>query len=410
MEKLRITGPKDPVHGAIHIAGSKSISNRALMIRALSGDEFNIQNLSDSDDTRLLDHALSNPGAEIWDVHHAGTSFRFLSAYLAIQEDTQILTGSSRMKERPIKELVNALRDLGADIDYLEKVGFPPLRINAFRGQKNKRVKLKADVSSQFISALCMIAPVLDMGLEIELEGELVSKPYLDMTLGMMAYFGVPSQFTDGLISVEPGRYGSRDFVVESDWSSASYHYGICAILPGSRIALTRFSGDSLQGDAAISSISEAFGVRTQYTDDGIVIHSALPRLSHFEYDFIAQPDLFQTVAAMSAATGVTLRARGLKTLALKESDRTTALANELAKSGLSLKKPDEAGWEVELNGNIHLNEPAFDTYRDHRMAMSLSLLSCLGSVIIHDPQVVSKSYPRYWQDLEKLGFYIEGI
>lgn len=410
MSGIKISGPLDRVQAELDLSGSKSISNRALLIRALCGQKFNIENLSNSDDTQLLLKALESEDKSMVDVHHAGTSFRFISAYLAIQSGSQIVTGSERMKNRPVGALVEALNAIGADIEYLEKPGYPPLKINAFKGQHTSEISIKANVSSQFISALCMIAPCLPQGLNIELEGELVSRPYLDMTLDIMEFFGAKSHFEGNWIDIPHREYKPKNFIVESDWSSASYHYGICALLPGSRIALRYFYEHSTQGDSEICTMAEHLGVKTSFASDGLILENTGVYSESFDYDYIEQPDLFQTIAAVCAGLGIQHRAKGLSTLAIKESDRVMAMKAELSKLGINISESEDDSWEYTLEGQTLKQLCEFETYNDHRMAMALSLLACMHPVIIKEPSVVTKSYPTYWKDLKKLGFRIEEV
>lgn len=410
MSAIKISGPTGRVQAELDLSGSKSISNRVLLIRSLCSQGFNIENLSSSDDTQVLLKALDSEDKSFIDLHHAGTSFRFITAFLAIQPGSQILSGSERMQNRPVGALVEALNAIGADIEYLENPGYPPLKINAFRGQISSEITIKANVSSQFISALCMIAPCLPQGLSIELEDSLVSRPYLEMTLAIMDYFGAGSHFEGNWIDIAHSEYKARNFIVESDWSSASYHYGLCALLPGSRIALRYYYEESTQGDSKISTMAEHLGVKTSFASDGVILENIGVYSDRFDYDYIEQPDLFQTIAAVCAGLGIHHRAKGLSTLAMKESDRVIAMKAELAKVGVSILESEEDSWEYILKGQAleHLCE--FESYDDHRMAMALSLLACIHPVIIKDPSVVTKSYPSYWEDLKKMGFKIEEV
>ena len=391
----------------IHISGSKSISNRILMIQKLSGKAFDIQNLSDSDDTNVLKDCLESDDKSMIDVHHAGTSFRFLTAYLALLPGEQILTGSKRMQERPIGALVDALRQIGCDIEYTKNEFYPPLRIASFKGQKTRVISIQAGISSQYISALCMIAPKLESGLEIRFIGELVSKPYLEMTLSMMKDYGIKIQRTTTSISIEPQAYQSRPYLVESDWSSASYIMALCSLYPKSKLNLSHYFQDSLQGDSALVKIFQHFGLESRFEGSRLLIENKGTMLRSFSYDFIDQPDLFQTISVLCAAQNIDLKARGLKTLKIKETDRVLALKTELAKTGIQISDYEGPEWEIAQEGKIHDPNEAFETYQDHRMAMSLSLLASKFKVRISDPSVVSKSYPGFWKDLEELGFVI---
>lgn len=410
MTAYRIIGPESKIEGTLEIGGSKSISNRILIIRALSNSQFKITKLSDSDDTKSLSECLSQKNKNKFDVHHAGTTYRFLSAYFAISKGVQFLTGSSRMLERPIKELVECLREIGADIRYAGKEGYPPLEIGAFKKQLKSHVKIRSDVSSQFISALCMIAPCLPDGLNIELQGEPVSQPYLNMTLKLMQEFGIDLKYSNQLISIRPQEYKGRDFMVESDWSSASYHFGLAAISDNACIRLKHFNNDSLQGDSELLSIMSSLGVNASIEENYLYLESVESCVDEFQYDFIDQPDLFQTIAVIAAAKNIKLKAKGLKTLKLKETDRVKALRNELSKIGSTLKESQQLPWEYELIPSLRFLDNRFDTYNDHRMAMSLSMLGLKQEVIINDPEVVTKSYSNFWEHLQSLGFMIEKL
>jgi len=407
MSELILKGPKTPIKAHIKIGGSKSISNRVLLIRALSQTHFNIENLSNSDDTSTLLKLLRDGSHKTFDCHHAGTTFRFLTAYLAIQEGEQILTGSDRMKQRPIGPLVNALRNIGAEIVYLEKEGYPPLKIKDFKKQTSNEISIKADISSQFISALCMIAPVLKKGLKIKFEGELVSQPYLEMTLKIMSTFGITSKFESNKVEIEPQSYNAKNYLVESDWSSASYHFAIASIIPGSELKLNHYFENSLQGDSAIVQMAQSFGVESSFDGSILNLKSNSSHKDLFAYDYIKQPDIAQTFAVMGAAKNIKLKYNGLKTLRIKETDRVAALQNELSKVGISFEKSTDGKYEFEQSGNIKISKPSFETYQDHRMAMAFAPLAILNEIKIIKPEVVSKSYPDYWQHLEEMGFEI---
>ncbi len=403
MDRIRITGPDKPVNGNIRIGGSKSISNRVLIIRALCDEAFPMENLSDSTDTeRLLSILTDRP--EVCDAHHAGTTFRFLTAFLSFREGTQILTGSSRMKERPVGPLVESLKAIGARIEYIEKEGYPPLKILSPGAQETDKVTIRSDISSQFISALALVAPTLPKGLRIELSGDMVSTSYLQMTLNIMRQFGVETSFKDNVIHIPPQSYNPRPYFVESDWSSASYYFAIAVLLPGSRITLDAYFEDSVQGDSALTEMGKHFGLTTAFEDRQLVIESKAHNPEIFTYDFINQPDLAQTFAVLTGALGTGASCSGLQTLRIKETDRIAALKNELAKVHVSVVENRPA--RIDISGKATFDDiPVFDTYKDHRMAMSLAPLSILHPIDINQPGVVAKSYPGFWRDLEKLGF-----
>jgi len=408
--KYVISGPRVPFRGKVSIPTSKSISNRLLIMQALSGQEGEPARLSGSDDSRVLRHALQHPSENV-DIGHAGTAMRFLAAYLATGNKEVFLTGSARMKQRPIGPLVDALRLLGADISYEEAEGCPPLRI-AGGLKKGGRLEVDGGISSQFISALMMIGPVLDGGLQIHLKGDVVSASYINMTLALMRSGGTEASFTGREIRISQGAYHFDAPVVEADWSGASYWYQVAALLPGSEIILPGLEQDSLQGDAVLASLFEKLGVSTQYGPGGVTLHSGgevdLPQVD-FSHDFTLCPDLVQTLASTLCALGIPYNFTGCRTLRVKETDRVSALQNELGKLGFRLES-DEEGNFISWDGIRGQAEktPLLLTYHDHRMALALAPLSaCLGPLGIDDPGVVSKSYPSYWEDLRRAGFEI---
>lgn len=411
MKTYEITPPINGiVNGVITLNGSKSIANRALIIRALTKDGFDIRNLSNADDTLVLDNLLKSQ-AKVLDAGAGGTTFRFLTAYLATCEGREVvLTGSERMQERPIRLLVNALRTLGADIEYVKNEGFPPLKI---KGKKLKggKVTIPADTSSQYISALLMVAPTLEEGLVLELKGEIVSLPYILMTLNLMRYFGVESTLEGNIITVKSQTYQSKSFFVEADWSAASYYYSIAFLSNSAEITLNGLQKDSVQGDAVIADIFKDW-VETTFLESSIVLKKknlVLPKV--FEFDFLECPDLAQTVLTALAAKNINGTFQGLKTLLIKETDRVAALDNELSKYGAHLKgEVSENLWKLSsVNFNADLEViPSIATYEDHRMAMSFAPLSLVTQKVeIEEPHVVTKSYPQFWEDLNSLGFSI---
>jgi 3-phosphoshikimate 1-carboxyvinyltransferase len=415
--KLTANGRK--LKASIRLGGSKSITNRALLIKALCEGTIDIKNESDSDDSKAMKRLLSQQDGA-YDAGHAGTTFRFLTAYYAFKEGSQYLTGSERMQQRPIGVLVDALNSIGANIAYANNVGYPPLHIHAPSEDIKDTVILKADVSSQYISALLMLAPTLPNGLKIVLEGTLVSKPYLMMTLTMMADFGIKHTWHNNAIHIAHQKYTAKSYFVEADWSSASYLYSWAAASEEAEIEVTGLMEDSMQGDAAIAVIAKQFGVNTEYLSDNklYITKSKENKAEVFiEHDFILHPDIAQTVFAMCAACRVQGLFTGLQTLYIKETDRINAFKTELAKIGISLIKvpprfkQKDAREYFMLNGDLNfVGIPAFDTYHDHRMAMSLAPLSLLNGVVINDAEVVSKSYPTYWEDVKSLGITIEAI
>lgn len=391
----------------IKITGSKSESNRLLLLQALYSN-IQIENLSNSDDTRVMSQALSST-SNIVDVHHAGTAMRFLTAYFAFQKGREVvLTGSDRMKERPIKILVDTLRELGADISYLETEGFPPLKINGKNPTKNK-VTLQANVSSQYISALLLIAPKLENGLELTLEGNITSVPYIKMTLRLLEELGIETSFKDQTIKVkQQSAINNQIATVESDWSSASYFYSIIALSKvGTKITLSSYKAHSLQGDAALADIYLQFGVKTTFKTNRLVLQKVemLNNLSLIELDLSNSPDIAQTITVTCFALGLECLLTGLHTLKIKETDRLLALKTEIEKLG---------GMVTITTNSLHLkasnnlkSQVAIATYNDHRMAMAFAPLALKTSLIINDAEVVSKSYPGFWNDLKTIGFQI---
>jgi 3-phosphoshikimate 1-carboxyvinyltransferase len=412
-KKLSIHFNQPVVRGDIHLDGSKSISNRALIMKALShGADIRLDHLSTSKDTRLM-NALLQSNDDVLDAGAAGTTFRFLTAYLAIQSKEVTLTGSERMKQRPIGELVNTLNEMGAQIEYLEKEGYPPLRFHPTDLSTFKRnISIQSTISSQYITALLMIGPSLPNGLELNLVGEVISRPYIEMTLSMMKHFGIEHTWINNTITIEPQSYQSNHLFVEGDWSAASYYYSLAAIADEAELRLFGISDQSLQGDAAIAEIGKLFNISTDYYPDHVIIKKIQKDLpKSIEWDFIKCPDLAQTVIAMCAATGISGVFTGLQTLRIKETDRIASMKTELKKVRvpfyrLPLKMSKQSGLEyymVEGKATYH-DIPVFSTYEDHRMAMCIAPLALQHTIEIEDPDVVSKSYYDFWKDLESLG------
>ena len=401
----------DLIQGTIHLGSSKSISNRALIIRALCNDDFHIGRLAAAADTQTLEYLLTTK-SEILDTGAAGTTFRFMTAYLALQEGTQVLTGSARMQQRPIGILVKALNYLGADIHYLNNEGYPPLKINSPRSIGNvNQVEIGANVSSQFISALLMIAPVLPKGLTLKLNGQIVSKSYIQMTLALMQWFGVQYQWKDNLIRIPKQPYQPRSFIVEADWSAASYYYAIAALAKEADIYLNGLFQESIQGDAVLPSLMRELGVDTTFTKSGIRLRKTQYYNKQLTHSFLNCPDIAQTIAVIAGGLGINATLHDLDTLYIKETNRVVALQRELRKVSVGFKAKKTADHAHQITGYVRMpsETPVFDTYEDHRMAMAFSPLALLlGTVGINDPQVVRKSYPAFWKDLQKLGFVIK--
>ena len=395
----------------IAITGSKSETNRLLLLQALYSNLL-LENTSNSDDSEVMIKVLNDfqlPTSNfVFDVHHAGTAMRFLTAYFAIQEGREVvLTGSSRMKERPIQILVEALNQLGAEISYIEKDGFPPIKINGKKITKNK-VSLPANVSSQYISALLLIAPKLENGLELTLEGEITSVPYIKMTLVLLNEIGVKNSFEKNVIKVNKLQtINNKVITVESDWSSASYWFSIIALSEvGTEIQLSSFKENSLQGDAILVEIYKSFGVETIFKENTISLKKIgnfqLPT-SNSQLDLKNSPDIAQTIAVTCFGLGIGCHLTGLHTLKIKETDRLEALKTELTKLGASISVTNDSLTlepSEEINENINIA-----TYQDHRMAMAFAPLALKTSIIIENAEVVSKSYPSFWEDLKQVGF-----
>ena len=409
MMQIKVTAPAK-IHTTIQLPSSKSISNRALIINALGNGTHHPENLSDCDDTRVMIRAL-NDDKETIDIMAAGTAMRFLTAYLSVTPGTRIITGTERMQQRPIQVLVNALRELGADIEYVANDGFPPLRITG-RALRKDTISLPGNVSSQYISALLMIAPVLTNGLTIRLTGDIISRPYINLTLQLMNDFGVRAEWTDDhRLKVEPQAYHSTPFYVESDWSAASYWYQIVALSKEAEVTLPGLFKDSYQGDSQVAGIFRSLGVETIYKDKTVILKKNGKSVERLDYDFINQPDLAQTFVVTCALLNIPFRFSGLQSLKIKETDRMAALITEMRKLGYILHETDGSvlSWEGERCTTEE--HPAIDTYEDHRMAMAFAP-TCLAlpEILINNPQVVSKSYPRYWEDLRQAGFIIKEV
>lgn len=395
-------------HKEIQITGSKSESNRLLLLQALY-PQISINNLSNSDDSVLMQKALASK-APVIDIHHAGTAMRFLTAYLAIQEGKEVtITGSARMKERPIKILVEALKMLGAEISYLESEGFPPLKIVGKKLTKRK-VSLDANVSSQYISALLLVASKLHNGLELTLNGKITSVPYIKMTLSLLTEIGVETSFVDNKITVKPNgsNLKKQDLTVESDWSSASYFYSVIALSDvGTEITIASYKEKSLQGDSVLSTIYQSFGVKTSYAFNSIkLVKVAEAKTSNLEFHLSDAPDIAQTIAVTAFGLGVECYMTGLHTLKIKETDRLVALKTELEKLGAQIDITLDS-LRVNIANQINSNI-SIATYNDHRMAMAFAPLGLKTELLIENAEVVSKSYPQFWEDFKAIGFHLK--
>ena len=413
--QYNITAPTK-LNTSITLPASKSISNRALIIYALSGGNTLPQNLSDCDDTNVIIEAIRYM-PDVIDIKAAGTAMRFMTAYLSVMRGTHVITGTDRMKHRPIGVLVDALRMLGADIEYVGEEGFPPLRISG-RPLTGGMLEIAGNVSSQYISALLMIGPVLKDGLELRLTGDIISRPYIDLTLWVMREFGADAEWTSGdVISVKPRPYQRRDYFIENDWSSASYWYEIVALAKDrdATVRLTGLMDGSKQGDSVVKYIFSLLGVKTVFESkttgrlQTVTLKKSNRCVPRLEYDFVNSPDLAQTIVATCCALGVPFHFRGLSTLKIKETDRIEALKKEMLKIGCVLKDANnsELMWDG-IRQPSAAETPAIETYEDHRMALSLAPVSLRQPIVINNPNVVSKSYPHFWRDLQIAGFTIE--
>ena len=398
---------------SIKISGSKSETNRLLLLQALYPN-LTLENTSNSDDSEVMIKALENSqftihNSQLIDIHHAGTAMRFLTAYFSIQEEKEfVLTGSSRMKERPIKILVDALKQLGAEISYEENDGFPPIRIKGKKLTQNK-VSLAANVSSQYISALLLIAPKLENGLELTLEGKITSVPYINMTLTLLNEIGVETSFVGNKITVKPQfTIQNSQFTIESDWSSASYFYSIVALSEtGTEITLSSYKENSTQGDSVLAEIYKNFGVDTSFKDNKIHLKkSQIPNPKSLILNLNNSPDIAQTIAVTCFGLGIGCHLTGLHTLKIKETDRLLALKNELEKLGATVAISDNS-LTLEPASSIYPNIK-IKTYQDHRMAMAFAPLALKVPIVIEDAEVVSKSYPAFWNDLKSIGIQIQ--
>ena len=379
---------------------SKSIVNRVLLLQALSGNVFSTDHPGNSDDVRLMQHALNNKSGLI-DAGMAGTVLRFLTAGFSIMPGKRVLTGSERLKQRPLNNLTDTLIKLGAEIRFKEKQGFAPIEITG-KSLDGGKIKIDASVSSQFISALMLIGPYLKQGLEIKLGGKTVSNSYLELTQGIMQQLGFKVEFNSNKILVKHGSPIKQIFKIEADWSAAAYWLAFVALIPNANIGLGGLFENSLQGDREVLELLHQFGVETIWRNDELIAkhNSLITKPKTFKYDFTQMPDQAQTFAFLCAALGIDAELTGLQTLKHKETDRIIALHNELEKLGLKVKSDDQT---IKLSGNITATELLLSTYNDHRMAMAGSLIATQIPVRIENPDVVSKSYPDFWNDLTAL-------
>lgn len=411
--KLSISKAEKTLFGEIKLPSSKSISNRVLIINALSNSPYNITNLSDSDDTKVMKEVL-NSDLKFFNIGHAGTAMRFLTAYLSKLPGERILTGSDRMKQRPIGILVDALHKLGASIEYTANKGYPPLQILGTT-LKGGKIELDGSVSSQYISALLMIAPSIKNGLTIKLLNEVTSRPYILLTLKLMEQFGIHYDWNGDEIKINEQPYIPMKFQVEADWSGASYWYEMASLADDCNLFLKGLQLQSLQGDASQAEwFREYFGVHSVQEPKGVrLIKINPPKIDYLTLDFIENPDIAQTFVVLCVCKRVPFHFKGLHTLKIKETDRISALQNEISKFGACLTEPayGELSWDGSFENSFIQDTPLINTYHDHRMALAFAPAAMSRpEIIINDPMVVTKSYPRFYEDLRNSGFVINKI
>ncbi|MBN2172811.1 MAG: 3-phosphoshikimate 1-carboxyvinyltransferase [Bacteroidales bacterium] len=438
MASIKIQRRDKTISGEIRLPASKSISNRVLILRELATSPFETENLSIAEDTKLLAGLLekikwvsNSPTPIELNCQNAGTVYRFLTAYLANSQGKWILTGSGRMKERPVQNLVKALIDLGADITYKGRTGYPPILIEGKKLAGGK-ITIDSSVSSQYISALLMIAPTLHGGLEVTLEGHISSEPYIEMTLQLLSHFGIVYQRQGNSIKIAQQQIISRDISIEPDWSSAAFWYEMVALSDNAEIYLDGFipsalmlasgqmdllqSGDipqysKLQGDSILPGIFKSFGVATKWLDNGLKLFVKKDKVSNFEFDFTNYPDLAQPVIVTCSALNISSRFIGLESLRIKETDRIKALVTELQKCGFNIRTTTQAEIIIQKSRQETFPKKLIKTYGDHRMAMSFAPLALqFDTIEMDDPEIVLKSYPGYWADLKKAGFILNGV
>lgn len=403
MSDLQLKKHQGSIHKVIDLASSKSDSNRALIIDAITDFKCQLSRLANANDTHLM-QTLLKKNEEVVDVEDAGTTMRFLTAYNAVLGNKVLMTGTKRMTERPIGILVDALRALGAEITYEQNDGYPPHRIHGFNNEgKSNHITIRGDVSSQYISALMMVAPQLPQGIKLELTGKIGSRTYLELTASLMRYFGAEVKWESNIIEVPHQQYTPKAYTVEADWSGASYWYSIVALAKEATIELKGLRDDSFQGDSVLVEMMKDLGVESTYTGEGFKLTKCDAK-QYFEWDFTHCPDIAQTIAVVCAAKGIDAKLTGLESLRIKETDRINAIRDELAKFGVEVKVIGDEAIEI-INPVMTFDNQFVATYKDHRMAMSFAPLALLGDIQIENPSVVRKSYPDFWRDLEYVGF-----
>jgi 3-phosphoshikimate 1-carboxyvinyltransferase len=416
VKTITIHKKESTLQGKVQLPFSKSESNRALILKVLHGQSVMVHNLSDAEDTiqlnrclRMIDTCGASGLPMVVDVNNAGTAMRFLTAYLAILPGKWFLTGCNRMQERPVLALVNALKQIGAEIEYSNNRGFPPLLIKG-SNLKGGHIKLDASISSQFISALLMIAPTLEYGLKLSLEGNFISQPYVVMTLSMLKEFGINAEYSEREIIVPPQEFKNNLFSVSPDWSAASYVYEIAALSESAELLIYGLKEDSFQGDRVVTKIYEKLGIQSKFTEEGLLLTKTGDVVDFFEYNFVDCPDLAQAALATCVGLGIEGKFIGLQSLKIKETDRVAKMNDEFEIFGYSLtEKNSEWFLKKEKEVNYEKVDRLFLSYEDHRMAMSIApLVLKTGIMKIENPDVVVKSFPSYWKMLEALGFKLE--
>jgi 3-phosphoshikimate 1-carboxyvinyltransferase len=421
---ILLTATSKVIKGTVALTGSKSECNRALIIEALSNGKVQVQNVSDAADAVLLagilreDALISGTGdlksqisnLKSINIGPAGTAMRFLTAYLTLGEEEVILTGSERMKQRPIGILVDALRKLGAVIDYEENEGFPPLKIKGGLQQQTNQITIKGDISSQYITALLLIAARLPMGLELHIEGEITSRPYVEMTLAMLEQSGIKHTWNDNVIAIAPQEFKTTSIYIEPDWSAASYWYAIAALADEAELFLPGLIQYSLQGDSVITELMANFGITSQFKDSGVYLQKEVKPIQRKIFDLKECPDLAQTIIVVCAALGHDATFTGLETLKIKETDRIAALQNELGKMGVKLIEKGQV-YKLDCSEKFIPEKMFIKTYEDHRMAMAFAPLALIiPQLEVEEAKVVEKSYPAFWSDLEGVGFEVKNL
>ena len=392
-------------NNVITLNSSKSESNRLLIIQALSKEIININNLSNANDTIILKNLLNKNSNSIWNIEDAGTTMRFLTSFLSLKKNDVKITGSKRMEKRPIAILVNALNEIGAKIKYLKKEGYPPIYIKNKISQKINSIQIKGNISSQYISSLLLIAPILKNGIKIKIIEPLYSKPYVEMTLSLMKNFGIKYKWNKNKIKITNQKYLSGSYKIESDWSAASYWYSIISINDHIKtLKLIGLRKNSFQGDKIIADIMKNIGVYTRFERDGISLIKNSNLESTKEINFKNCPDLAQTILVIAAVKKIKLKLKGLESLKIKETDRLIAMKKELKKIGCNFYEANDE-WILEKRNNKLPKKLIINTYKDHRVAMSFASLSSKLELVIRDPKVVNKSYPNFWNDIESIGY-----